>query len=88
MSDEVDESDGVIYSDEAALWNESRLLQEQEMLWMPAGLARTVVLALFWFAAVRSQCLFRNIGMSENARKRWVLICALGCVSLIFYVGK
>lgn len=28
-------------------------------------------------AAVRSQCFLMKIGMSENALKRWVFICAL-----------
>lgn len=32
MSDEVDESDGVMYSLDEARWKGSRLLQEHEML--------------------------------------------------------
>lgn len=69
MSDEVEESDGVIYSDEADLWKASRLLQGQETLWMLAGLGMAV-LPVLGFAALRSQCLFIKIGMSEKARKR------------------
>jgi hypothetical protein len=80
MSEEVEESEGVMYSDEAARWKVSRLLQVQEMLWMPGGLG-SGELGLFWFAAVKSQCLFRKIGMSEKARKRCVFIWALEVVS-------
>jgi sensor c-di-GMP phosphodiesterase-like protein len=78
MSDEVEDSDGVMYSVEAARSKLLRFEQEQVTLWMPEGLVLTVVAALFWFAAVRSQCLLMNRGMSEKARKRCVLICALG----------
>lgn len=35
------------------------------------------VLLVFAAAAVRSQCFLTNMGMSWNARKRCVLICAL-----------
>lgn len=38
------------------------------------GLLGVVALEL---TAVKSQCFFMNTGMSENARKRWILICAL-----------
>lgn len=76
--DVVEESEGVIYSDEAARRNVSRLLQEQFTLFMPVlwwdSFSLGVVCA---FAAVKSQCLLIKIGMSEKARKRWVLICAL-----------
>lgn len=71
MSDEVDESDGVMYSVEAARSKELRFEQEQVTLWSPAGL---VAVVLFGFAAVRSQCLLMKRGMSEKARKRCVLI--------------
>lgn len=77
MSDEVEESDGVMYSVEVARSREVRFEQEQVMLLMPAGLVLTIVVALFGFAAVRSQCLFMKRGMSEKARKRCVLIWAL-----------
>lgn len=77
MSDEVEESDGVMYSVEAARSKEVRFEQEQVRLWMPAGLALTVVVALFELAAVRSQCLLMKRGMSEKARKRCVFIWAL-----------
>lgn len=82
----MEESDGVMYSDEEARWNDSRLLHEQERLfislpvpvpWM-AGLVLRSVVALLGFVAVRSQCLLMKMGMSENALKRWVLIWALG----------
>lgn len=35
MSEEVEESDGVIYSEEDARWNELRLLHEQETELIP-----------------------------------------------------
>lgn len=85
MSDEVEESDGVMYSVEAARSKEFRFEQEQVRLWMPAGLVLTVVVALFGFAAVRSQCLLMKRGMSEKARKRCVFIWALG--SLLVEIG-
>jgi hypothetical protein len=84
MSEEVEESDGVIYSAEEARWNEFRLLHEQEtgliadvdkgdLLLTSAG----VVLGL---ADVRSQCLWMKRGISLNALKRCILIWALwGC---------
>ena len=37
MSDEVDESDGVMYSFDEARWNESKLLQAQEILFIPVS---------------------------------------------------
>jgi hypothetical protein len=81
MSDEVEESEGVMYSVEEARWKWSRLLQEQETLFIPgawmAGFVGSSVGVLLGFAAVRSQCLLMKMGMSEKARKRWVLICAL-----------
>lgn len=86
MSEEVEESEGVMYSDEEARWKESRLLQRQEMLLMPvpgrAGLLARSAGAWFGFAAVRSQWRFMKIGMSENALKRWVLIWALGWIRI------
>lgn len=82
MSDEVEESEGVMYSDEGARWKVSRLLQRQEMLLMSeagmGGLLLRSVEAWFGFAAVRSQWRLMKMGMSEKALKRWVLICALG----------
>lgn len=42
------------------------------------GFGGSSVGVLFGFAAVRSQCLFMKMGISEKARKRWVFICALG----------
>lgn len=78
----MEESEGVKYSDEAARWKESRLLQRQEMLFMPdpgsAALLDRSVGPWFGFAAVRSQWRLMKIGMSEKALKRWVLIWALG----------
>lgn len=59
MSDEVDESDGVMYSLDEARWKGSRLLQEHEMLLIAvpwtADLELTSVSELLWLAAVRSQ---------------------------------
>lgn len=60
-----------MYSVDADLWNASRLLQGQLTLWIPGGL-------VLFGAAVRSQWRFMKRGMSEKARKRWVLIWALG----------
>lgn len=81
MSDEVEESEGVMYSVEEARWKWSRLLHEQATLLIPGawmvGFVGNSAGVLFGFAAVRSQCLFMKMGMSEKARKRWVLICAL-----------
>lgn len=78
---EVEESDGVMYSFDEARWKVSRLLQAQERLLMSVpgmgGLAFRSVGVWSGFAAVRSQCLLMNMGMSEKALKRWVLICAL-----------
>ena len=81
MSEEVEESDGVMYSVEDARWNELRLLQEQETELIPDAdlgdlLLRSagVVLGL---AEVRSQCLLMKRGMSLNALKRCILIWAL-----------
>lgn len=65
MSDEVDESEGVMYSVEAALWKVSRLLQGQETLWMPC-FGR--VLGVLGLAEVKSQCFLMKSGMSEKAR--------------------
>lgn len=80
----MEESDGVMYSVEAARSNELRFEQEQVTLLSPADFVLTVVVLLFGFAAVRSQCLLMKRGMSEKARKRCVLIWALGSfVSLI-----
>jgi hypothetical protein len=80
ISEDVEESEGVMYSEEAARRNVSRLLQEQVTLVMPefgrVGFPFGVV--VFGFAAVRSQCRFMKIGISEKARKRCVLIWALG----------
>jgi hypothetical protein len=78
--DVVEESEGVMYSDEAARRNVPRLLQEQVTLVMPeVGRVRfSFEVVVFGFAAVRSQCRFMKIGISENARKRCVLIWALG----------
>lgn len=74
-----------MYSDEEARRNTSRLLQEQVTLVMPEfgtmGFPFGVV--VFGFAAVRSQCRFMKIGMSEKARKRCVLIWALGVFVLV-----
>jgi hypothetical protein len=78
MSDEVEESDGVMYSVEDARSKEFRFEQEQEMLLMPVGFVLTGAVVVVGFAAVRSQCLFMKMGMSEKARKRCVFICALG----------
>jgi hypothetical protein len=78
--DVVEDSEGVMYSDEAARRNVSRLLQEQVTLFMPEfGRVRfSFEVVVFGFAAVRSQCRFMKIGISEKARKRCVLIWALG----------
>lgn len=84
MSDEVEESDGVMYSEEAARSKDDRFEQEQVMLWKPAGLAFVGVFEVFWFAAVRSQCFLMKIGISEKARKRCVLIWALGIMLIGF----
>lgn len=46
MSDEVEESDGVMYSVEVARSKVLRFEQEQVTLWMPVGLVLTVVLGL------------------------------------------
>jgi hypothetical protein len=82
MSDEVEESEGVMYSVEEARWKWSRLLHEQETLLIPGawilGLVGKSAGVLLGLAAVRSQCLLMKMGMSEKALKRWVLICALG----------
>jgi len=72
MSDEVEESDGVMYSADGARWNWSRLLHEHEILLIPVpddfGVrTRGVFIAL---AAVRSQCRLTKIGISEKARNR------------------
>lgn len=78
----VDESDGVMYSVEAARCNGLRLLHGQETLLIPdpdpdiEGLWRSVE-GLLGCAAVRSQCLLMKRGMSLNALKRCILICAL-----------
>jgi hypothetical protein len=73
-----------MYSVEEARWKWSRLLHEQETLFIPGAwmvdLVGSCVGALLGLAAVRSQCLFMKMGMSEKARKRWVLICALNQV--------
>lgn len=66
-----------MYSVDGARSKELRFEQEQVTLWRPAGLVLTVVGVLLGFAAVRSQCLLMKRGMSEKARKRWVLIWAL-----------
>lgn len=81
MSDDVDESEGVMYSDDEARWNWSRLLQEQDILFMPVPVpgredfVETLGLEV-WLAdaCVRSQWRLMKIGMSEKARKRWVFI--------------
>lgn len=81
MSDEVDESEGVMYSVDEARRKWSRLLHEQDTLSIPdtwaAGFVGRSVDALPGFAAVRSQCRLMKMGMSEKARNLWVLICAL-----------
>jgi hypothetical protein len=82
MSEEVEESDGVIYSAEPARWNEVRSLHEQETGLIPDPGKEDLLLrsvgVLLEFAAVRSQCLLMKIGMSLKALKRCILICALG----------
>lgn len=67
-------------------WNGSRPPQPHWILVMPAWAlldlpAAPLAMALFAFAAVRSQCFLMKMGMSEKALKRWVLICALDDVS-------
>jgi hypothetical protein len=85
MSDEVEESEGVMYSVDGARWKWSRLLHEQETLVKPdgwtAGFVGRSIDALPGFAAVKSQCRLMKIGMSEKARNLWVLICALEKIS-------
>lgn len=70
MSEEVEESDGVMYSVEAARWKESRLLQGHETLCIPPDLvmAALEVFEELGLAEVRSQCFLMNSGMSEKAR--------------------
>lgn len=74
MSDEVEESDGVMYSAEEARWNWSRLLQEQPTLFIPFpwcdGEFFTSRGGLLGSAAVKSQCRLMKMGMSEKARNR------------------
>lgn len=84
MSEEVEESDGVMYSVEEARWNDLRLLHEQETGSIPDVdmgdlLLRSAGVAL-GLADVRSQCLLMKRGVSLNALKRCILIWALwGC---------
>lgn len=81
ISDDVDESEGVMYSVDEARWNWSRLLQEHDILFMPGpvpvpgreDLVDTLGLDV-WLADVRSQWRLMKMGMSEKARKRWVFI--------------
>lgn len=47
MSDEVEESEGVMYSEEAARSKDERFEQEQVMFWKPVGLALAGVFAVF-----------------------------------------
>lgn len=74
MSDEVDESEGVMYSFDGARWNVSKLLQPHETLLIPLLLIECFVLTsipeLAWFAAVKSQWRLMKRGISEKARKR------------------
>jgi len=80
MSSEVEESDGVMYSVEEARWTEFRLLHGQETCSIPDGIEDLLLRSVGWslgFAAVRSQCLLMKRGMSLNALKRCILICAL-----------
>lgn len=62
---------------------ESRLLQQHEMFAIPScsllGIldAESPVTMLLGLAAVRSQCFLMKSGISENARNRCTLICAL-----------
>lgn len=64
----------------------SRLLQAQPtrvMLSWVAGLSMVSIgmefVVVVVVAAVRSQCFLMKMGISENALKRWILICALQC---------
>lgn len=66
---------GVEYSDDGACSSGSILLHEQVSLLIPVDEESGV--GVIGFAAVRSQCRSMKIGMSEKARKRWVLIFAL-----------
>jgi hypothetical protein len=78
MSEEVEESDGVMYSADEARWNWSRLLQEQPTLLTPfpwcGGEILTSCGGLLGSAAVKSQCRLMKMGMSEKARNRCALI--------------
>lgn len=84
-SDDVDDVDDGAYSLEDECLNWSNLVHEQPIFEIsPEGfkllLAHSEV-GSDELAAVRSQCLLRNIGMSENALKRWILIWELNRVS-------
>lgn len=72
MSDEVEESDGVMYSADEARRNWSRLLHGHETLLIPVpddfGVSTWAVLVAL--AAVKSQCRLTKMGISEKARNR------------------
>lgn len=66
---------GVEYSHDGACSGGSILLHEQVSVLIPVD--EELGVGVLGFAAVRSQCRLMKIGMSEKARKRWVLIFAL-----------